>query len=249
MNLKQRFYPESLFSGFSDCDGTIAFYTHVNALVQPGFTVVDFGCGRGAYQDDPVRFRRELRILKGKCQSVLGLDVNPAAGANPFLDEFRLLENDIWPVEDGSANLILCDYVLEHLSNPERFFEECLRVLKAEGYLCIRTANALSYFGLFSRAIPNRAHLRVLKKVKERVKDQDTFPTFYRMNSVKKLKRCLRRHGFTAVVYGFEAEPGYLSFSRLSYWLGVIHQKHAPGCLKVGIHAFAQKPKAQQYTA
>lgn len=243
MDLKQRFYPESRFGGFSDCDGTIAFYSHVNALLQPDYTVVDFGCGRGAYQDDPIPFRRHLRILKSKCQSVIGLDVNPVAAKNPFLDEFHLLEQDIWPMADASVDLILCDYVLEHLSVPDRFFEESWRVLKPAGFLCIRTANLLSYFGIFSRIIPSRSHLRVLRRVKEQVKDQDIFPTYYRMNTVSRLKSSLSRYGFVAAVYGFEAEPGYLSFSRFFYWLGVTHQKHAPRMLKVGIHAFAQKPK------
>ena len=41
--LIQRFYPESRFGGFTDIDGTVAFYSRVNALVKPLYVVVDFG--------------------------------------------------------------------------------------------------------------------------------------------------------------------------------------------------------------
>ena len=47
-------------------------------------------------------------------------------------------------------------------------------------------------------------------------------------------------HGLRAVVYGYEAEPSYLHFSKLSYGLGVLHQKFAPGFLRPAIFAFGQ---------
>lgn len=34
------------------------------------------------------------------------------------------------------------------------------------------------------------------------------------------------------VVYRYEAEPSYLSFSKIAYWIGVLHQKVAPNILK-----------------
>src|SRR5690349_1576763 len=71
------FYAETTVGGFSDIDGTIRFYVRVNALIQPSFRVVDFGCGRGTHSQDPIAFRRNLRSLKGKVAHVIGLDVDP----------------------------------------------------------------------------------------------------------------------------------------------------------------------------
>ncbi|HEX9617275.1 MAG TPA: hypothetical protein VGA03_07640, partial [Anaerolineales bacterium] len=99
MNFKSLYYPESRFGGFSNVDGTVAFYNRVNALVQPSSVVVDVGCGRGAYVEDPVPYRLQLRILKGKCQKVIGIDVDPKGKENPYIDEFRLIEGSRWPVE------------------------------------------------------------------------------------------------------------------------------------------------------
>ncbi len=107
MNCKALFYPESRFGGFTDSDAYVVFYARVNALLTPDSVVLDIGCGRGAYADDPVAFRRQLRILKGKGRRVIGIDVDPAAAANPFLDEFRRLEpaNGRWPVDDASIDV------------------------------------------------------------------------------------------------------------------------------------------------
>ena len=144
-------YPECKFGGFTDIDATVAFYTRVNSLVRPTSVVLDIGCGRGSYYSmDPVSIRRELRVLKGKCQKVIGIDVDKTAIENPFLDEFRPIHGPHWPLDGDSVDVCICDYVPEHVEEPHKFFCEIGRVTKPGGYVCIRTPNALSYFGLLA---------------------------------------------------------------------------------------------------
>ena len=38
-------FPEVGAGGFTSLDGTIEFYTRINALLMPGMTVLDFGGG------------------------------------------------------------------------------------------------------------------------------------------------------------------------------------------------------------
>ena len=241
MKFKSLYYPESRFGGFSNVDGTVAFYNRVNALVQPSSVVVDVGCGRGAYVEDPVPYRLQLRILKGKCQKVIGIDVDPKGKENPYIDEFRLIEGNRWPVESEAADVCIADNVLEHVQDVEGFFSQCRQVLKPGGYLCIRTPNLLSYFGVVARLVPNRGHVPVLKRVKDRVIEQDVFPTVYHCNTIPAIRRRMNQYGFDYAVYGYEAEPSYLSFSRLAYSLGVFLQRFTPNLFKVGIHAFGKK--------
>src|SRR5262245_37494020 len=180
MDSKQTFYPESRFGGFTDIDGTVAFYNRINALIEPRFVVLDVGCGRGAYGEDRVALRRNLRILKGKAAKVIGIDVDAAGASNPFLDEFRRLEGARWPLDDRSVDLIVCDSVLEHIPDPEAFFSEISRIIRPGGYLCLRTPNSLSYVAVVSKVIPNRYHSKVLTKVQDSRKEEDVFPTYYR---------------------------------------------------------------------
>ncbi|MFH0964193.1 MAG: methyltransferase domain-containing protein [Planctomycetota bacterium] len=239
---RRSYYPESRFGGFTHIDGTIAFYLRVNALIAPSSVVLDVGCGSGAHERDPVAIRRQLRILKGKCRKVIGLDVDENAGDNPFLDEFRLIRKGRWPVEDDEADVCVCDNVLEHVEDPAFFFSECRRTIKPEGHLCIRTPNVLSYFGLLSRMIPSGRRSAVLEKVRDSArKDEDVFPTYYRCNTTRKLRRMFKEYGFTGCVLGYEAEPSYLSLSRFLYFLGVLHQRFAPRAFRVAIFAFGKK--------
>jgi SAM-dependent methyltransferase len=233
------FYPESRFGGYSDIDGTVVFYQRVNCLLSPDSRVLDFGCGWGDYRDDPVPLRRELRVFQGKVKKVIGVDVDPRGAANPFLDEFRLLEDQApWPVESKSIDLVLSDNVLEHIQNPDWFFGESARVLVEGGYLCIRTPNVLSYVGLISHVVPNRWHGAVLRVAQSG--RGEYFPTAYRCNTLWSLRRALARHGYEGVAYGYEAEPSYLNFSKLAYRLGVWHQRFAPGFLRPALFAFAR---------
>jgi hypothetical protein len=56
MPYKSRFFPETRFGGFTYVDGTVNFFTRVNALLEPGSVVLDVGCGRGGYVADPVNY-------------------------------------------------------------------------------------------------------------------------------------------------------------------------------------------------
>jgi SAM-dependent methyltransferase len=235
------FYPESRFGGFTQIDGTVAFYSRVQALVRPDSVVVDFGCGRGAYASDPLPFRRDLRILKGKARQVIGLDASPAGAENPFIDRFYPMEGSQWPLEDGTADLCVCDNVLEHLPDPEAFFAEARRVLKPGASLCIRTPNRWNYVALFSRLVPNRSHASLLARAKPGLREEDVFPTLYRCNTTVAIRRAMEKNDFEAVVYGYEAEPSYLGFSKVAYGLGWLHQKIAPGFLRAAIFAFGRR--------
>jgi hypothetical protein len=81
----------------------------------------------------------------------------------------------------------------------------------------------------------------VLKRVQQDRKEEDVFPTLYRCNTIQKMRKMLASCGFAAVVYTIEAEPSYLGFSTLAYFLGVLHQRYAPSWLRTTIVAFAKK--------
>lgn len=243
MNSKETFYPETIFGGFTDIDGTVAFFNRVNSLLEPSFVVLDVGCGRGGRTEDPVIFRKNLTVIKGKVAKVIGIDIDKSSQDNPFVDEFRHIQDDSWPVESDSINIIVCDYVLEHISNPNKFFLEIRRVLKNNGYLCIRTPNRWSYVSIVARLIPNKFHSRVTSLVQDDRKKEDVFPTVYNCNSIRKLKRIMKKNGFNYAVYGYEAEPSYLSFSKIAFFLGVMYQKFAPGFAKTTILAFGKIKK------
>jgi SAM-dependent methyltransferase len=239
---KLRHFPESQFGGYSDIDQLVVFYTRVRSLLEPSFTVLDIGCGRGKHAEERTA-RSNLKILNDQCKTVIGIDVNPAAQDNPFVDQFHLIDpSGRWPIPDASVDLAVSDYVLEHVENPDLFFSECHRVIRPGGYLCMRTTNALSYFGLAARLIPNRLHAGIVQRayVSPR-KEEDVFPIRYRCSTVPAIRRALDRRGFQHCVYGYQSDPAHFGFSRALYFLGVMHQRLAPRVIRTAIFVFARR--------
>lgn len=98
--------------------------------MRPDFIVVDFGCGNRAYAQDCVDVRRQLTVLKSKVAKVIGIDIDPGARANPFINKFYLLNSNRWPFKDELINICICDSVIEHLKNPELFLKKPAGSLK-----------------------------------------------------------------------------------------------------------------------
>jgi SAM-dependent methyltransferase len=242
--IRARHYPEVAYGGFSEADGALRFYSRIRALLRPEDTVLDIGCGRGAKLDDPVVYRRQVQVLRGLCRRVIGIDVDQAGAENSSIDEFRHLPDPTapWPIETGSIDLALSDYVMEHVPDPAAFLSEARRVLRPGGILCLRTPNAWGYAGVATRLIPNNFHALLLKRLQPERKSEDVFPTLYRCNSTWTLRRALRAQRFEdVVVYGYDPEPAYLTFSDLSYRLGLLIHRLAPSPLRSTLFAFARR--------
>ena len=241
MSYLEESYPESKFGGFSDQDGTIAFYNRVNALLKKDFTVLNIGCGRGSFIEDKSVYRKNLQSIRGKAKKIIGIDIDEIAKNNPDIDSFHLIRKGCFPIKSESVDFGICDQVLEHVENPNLFFSECQRVLKKNGYLCLRTTNNWGYIGLMARIIPFKKHAKALKMTQKIRQKRDVFPKFYRANSIPRLKKILQKNNFDYCLYGFSGEPTYFSFSKILYKLGVILHRLIPNFFKPTIFVFAKK--------
>jgi SAM-dependent methyltransferase len=215
MSIVETLYPEVRAGGFSRVDGNIEFYGRINSLLRPSMTVLDYGAGRGKdASDDPVTFRRELRILKGKVAEVIGIDTDPAVLTNPSVDRPIVVdERDALPLADASIDLILSDFCFEHLSDPARAAGELDRVLKPLGWICARTPNRWGYIALGARAFPNRLHTRLLGRLQPGRLVHDTFPTRYRLNTRHQITTCFPPSQYLDCTYGVDSEPAYFGTS------------------------------------
>jgi len=202
--------PESTAGGFSRYDGAIQFFSRINALLQSDFIVLDLGAGRGAAHDDKCTYRRSLRILQGKVQKVVGADIDEAVSGNPIIDEFHILTpGQNLPFPDASFNLILCEWVLEHIDDPAHFQSEIERVLKPGGWFCARTPNKWGLTALVARLVPNRLHTAFLHILQPKRQDIDVFPTRYRLNTMRDVAHRFPPQKWTNASYSWAGEPKY----------------------------------------
>lgn len=205
-----RLYPEMGAGGFARNDGSLQFYGRIGALLRKEMTVVDLGAGRGSQFEDPNEYRRGFAMLRGKVDKLIGIDVDPAVLTNEHVDERLLYDGTTLPLADASVDMIVSDWVLEHIEDAERFAAEIERVLKPGGWFCARTPTSLSLIALASRLVPNHLHARTLKVVQDgRRKSEDVFPAHYRLNSRRALRKRFPPDRWDDFSYTWSPAPSY----------------------------------------
>lgn len=168
-------------------DSAVALFALAQALAGDAERVVDVGCGRGTLVDPDDGRGRRLHDLRGPGRTVLGIDVDPVGAENPVIDQFRLISGSTWPLADDTVDLVVCDWVLEHVQDPAAFVSELRRVLRPGGAFLARTISRGSPFALVSRSVPDTVHARVLARVQPGRVAEDVFRTTYLMNSRRAL--------------------------------------------------------------
>jgi SAM-dependent methyltransferase len=243
--------PESGAGGYTAYDGTVAFYSRVRALLRPDMRVLDFGAGRGAwYEDDTATFRRNLRLIRGSVQEVVGCDTDPAVLTNRSLDKGYVIDRQgALPFLDDSVDLIVCDYVVEHIDDPEWLAAEFRRVLKPGGWVCARTPTKFNYVSLAARVIANARHQAILKKVQPTRKSEDIFPTAYKLNTKADCGRYFRSDWFVDHSYIYSFEPQY-HFGRawVYRFFRAVHGL-VPASLKGNLYLFLQKRPETRFSS
>lgn len=232
------------FGGYHDNDSTIKFYTRINSLVNKKSEILDLGCGRGAdIEDFPGQYRTKLKIFKGKVKKVIGVDMDQRASNNKGLDNFILMNEDaLIPLPDNSIDLIISDFVLEHVACTDTYFSEVNRVLKNGGYFCGRTTNLTSYITLGSKLIPKSLHNRVLNFLQPSRKEEDIFPAYYRANSKTQLSKHFGNSYIKFMSYEF-SEPAYFGSTNVGRLIGSFIHTILPSVFAPCLLVYARKIK------
>ena len=230
------------FGGYSALDGTVKFYSRVRSLMSEKTYVVDWGCGRGADTTDlPSLYRSKLKHFRGHTKKVIGVDIDIAASKNPAVDQFYLLSSGRCPeIETESIDLVVSDFVLEHVDDPDEFFDEISRILKPGGYFCARTTNKWGYVAIAACLIPKKLHNRVLSVVQPARKPEDVFPAPYRANTVSAIVKKTNSNFDYAVEYEF-AEPAYFGASKIGVIFGRLLHRILPNFLAPSLNVFLRK--------
>lgn len=235
-------FPEVGVGGLSRNDGTIEFYTRVRSLSRPRSVVLDFGAGRGqGVCDDPVAVRQELRTLRGDVAEVVGVDVDPAVLTNPGLDRaFVVSPEEPLPLAEESVDLIVSDFVFEHVADPHWAGSELLRVLRPGGWICARTPNRAGYVAIGARLVANGHHVSWLRVLQPTKLEQDTFPTRYLMNSPKQIRAAFP--DCAVVTYTYDGPPQYGGNSKVAIRALQGLSRILPASLATTLLAFVHKP-------
>lgn len=243
LDILSSYYPEVNISGYTSMDGTIEFYARINSLINESMTVLDFGAGRAAWnEDDPCAYRKSLRNMKDKVRKVVGCDVDEAIHDNNSVDEKVVIKiGDDLPFDDDMFDMIITDYTFEHVANPEEVAKEFNRILKSGGWICARTPNKYSYISILTRVIKNKFHTRILKYAQPGRKEIDVFPTTFKLNSIKDVSKYFDEKYFDNFTCRYEAEPTYYFNNQYIFLFMMLLNKYLPNVCKSNLFIFLRK--------
>lgn len=195
-------------------DDNAIFYEWIGKLINSDSVILDLGAGAG--KKWPYDFSKH-------CSKVVGIDKDPRVVDNPNLSEAVCLDFYKNNFKDNTFDIIFANNVVEHIAYPERFLAEVKRILKPSGYFFFKTPNRWHYVPLVGTNTPYWFHVFYCQ-LKGRSAD-DTFPTYYRVNSYRTIENLSRILNYDFELKMFEARPEYLSLEPISFLMGVGYER------------------------
>lgn len=238
--MSRKYKPEDQYlGGFTPNDGTIEFYGRIKAFARPEHTVLDLGAGRAAwFEDDPCEYRKEIQMLKGCVNEVIAADIDEVVLENRSSDRNILITEKV-PLPDSSVDIIVADYVLEHIQNSEEFVSEVRRILRPKGIFCARTPHKYNYVAIGARMVPNSKHSDYIKHLQPERKSKDVFPTAYKLNTLSSIEKNFK--GFASFSYIFRTNPSYYFGKQYIYGALEILHKFSPSWFFGNLFVFLRK--------
>ena len=182
----------------------------------PATVVLDAGCGRSPGIATLVRSHA--------VKMAIGIDSVVTFPQSPNCHIIRGNLTKL-PLNAGTVDLVITRSVMEHLEQPEEVYREFHRVLRAGGSCIMLTPNLWDYASIGASVIPNRFHPWLVARMEGR-EEADTFPTFYRANSLRTIRRLASLSGFDVETERCLGQyPSYFQFNAALFLLASAYEK------------------------
>ena len=185
-----------------------SFRESLNTVITPESVLLDIGCGRQTSFED---------IYK-KAKHRIGVDIDEYAKENTLMDEVVICDAGKLPFPNQSFDVVTAQWIMEHISDPVAFAQEVTRVLKPGGAFIFMTPNARSPFVIATRFFPT--------SIKQKLRtwilgfaDDETFPTFYRLNDAATIENLFKAAGAKGMTSSHHDCYGYFRFSKIVTFL------------------------------
>ena len=205
------------FGKFFQNDGTIDFYLRIRSILKKQYKVLDYGAGRaGWYDDDYCETRKNLRFIKEDVEVLIAADVDKGVLNNQASHKQIIITDDfVNQFEKNYFDIIICDFVLEHVEDVNSFKKNIDFLLKENGLLCARTPHKLALVSILAQIIPNSLHDLVLKFAQPEKKEIDTFDTCFNLNTIKTVSKLFSNYENYSFIY--KANIGYHFNSKIIF--------------------------------
>lgn len=162
-----------------------AYHEVLQRHVRPETRWLDIGCGRDVVPEwFPPHLQNPLlpEFAVGVDGDRQALQRNSRLTLKIHADIQRL------PFADDCFDLVTANMVVEHIERPALLFDEVARVLRPGGWFVFHTPNSTGYTTALTRLIPGPFRSRLAGLLHGR-DAADVYPTFYRANSARTIRR------------------------------------------------------------
>lgn len=198
-------------------DGTAEFHDLVASRVPAAARILEIGAGA------PNPTSRFLATLG----EVHGVDPSPDVLRNDALASAAVVPDERLPFPDASFDACVSNWVVEHLRDPALHARELARVLKPGGRAFARTPNRWHYVALGASLTPHVVHRLVANRLRALPPGApEPFPTLYRMNTPRAMRREARAAGLVVEELRlYEKEPSYGMIAAPLFLAGVAYER------------------------
>ena len=157
------------------------------AMLGPGCTVLDIGCGGGFDGDVPLQ--RRIAAAAGR---FIGIEPADDITPDPCFHEVHRALLEQAPIASGSIDLAYAVMVAEHVADPAAFMASLARVMRKGGVFWAFTIDA-RHWSAWASMFLERTHLKSFYMntvLGARGKDRwQNYPVEYKLNSPRQLAR------------------------------------------------------------
>ncbi len=192
-------------------DVGVYFKKLLDRYITPGCALLDVGCGRQSFGGE----------YYARAKTKVGIDLEAdVTKKHSALDTLVCASIEKIPFPDNTFDVVIAQWVFEHVATPPQAVAEIQRVLKPGGVFIFMTPNAYSPFVIATRFFPIRLK-KFLRKRFLSISALDTFPTHYRLNTISTLHRLFRRaHMQPRELYLVDCFT-YFKFNKTLVWVAL----------------------------
>jgi SAM-dependent methyltransferase len=161
------------------------------AQMEPPLTFLDIGCGKGFDTDIPLQ-----RSLVNRADRYIGIEPDTSVTPIPSIQEVHRCTLEDAPLPAESVNVAFAIMVLEHLKDPQPFWDRLLDVLAPGGVFWALTVDARHWVCQASLWL-ERLRLKELyltyllgNRGQERY---ENYPVYYRCNAPRQIAQYAKR--------------------------------------------------------
>lgn len=171
-----------------------------------GMEIYDVGGGKNPYIDRQTKERLALRVVG------LDIDANELSRAESGLYDETVCADISSFSGKKSADLVICQALLEHVRDVEGAFASIDSILKPGGRALIFVPSRNAVFARLNLVLPEKFKRWILFSVFPQTRHSQGFPSYYDRCTPSDFQLLARRHGFQEVESRCYYQSTYFSF-------------------------------------